>query len=748
MANPKGKAVTIQKTLLTEEILPQVEAADPAGHDVSSVGLSDFLRVLRVRRKLIFGVAVTVVALTLAIVTEITPLYSAKAVVMLDQRKNNVADLDSVLSGLPADKTSVENQIQILTSLELASRVVNKLHLDRDPEFNPKLGGWDAIIRYLNPFNWFKGRDAIRETAEGISAERSAVIHRFLNRLTVTPLGLSTAISVSIESQEPEKSAQIANAVADAYVEDQLEAKFQATQKATQWLSGRINDLSRQAQAADAAVQRYKAEHNINTAANGTSVIQQQMSDISAQLVLAKANLAEKQANYSSLVALQKTGQAANAEQVVSSPLIATLRAQETDLNRQLADLSSKYLPSHPKILNLQAQKENFEEKINEEVQRIVESVHNDVTSAAAHVASLQTSLSQLEAQGAGQNQSEVQLTALQSAATSARSMYEAFLGRLNQTQGQEGIQTPDARVISYAEVPTTPSFPNKILALAIAVPGGFLLGLLLALSVERLDSGFRTSAQIESMLGLPVVTVIPESSGAVDNVADLIVDKPMSAFTEAIRGLQLGLMLSNVDKQPQVIIVTSSVPGEGKTTVAISLARMGAQSGLKVAIVDGDLRRPNVLKTIGLAQPDAGLIEAVTSKVAFEHCVARDTKTTASILPCLKTPPNPADVLGSNAFSYLLRNLKASFDLIIIDSAPLLPVNDTKILSRLADAVVFVVRWEKTPRTAAANAIRMLHDARAPLACVALARADSERFQYYSYGYQSYYGYNEYYSS
>jgi len=737
--------MTIQKTLLSEEILSAKEPDNKA--DISAVGVADILRVLQVRRKMIFGVALIVVALTVAIVTQMTPLYSAKAVVMLDQRKNNLADIDSVLSGLPSDKTLVENQVQILTSLELAGRVVDKLRLDRDPEFNPKLNPLGTVLGYLNPISWLRGGSAITETKEGISAGRSAVIHGFLSRLSVSPVGLSTAISVSVESADPGKAAMIANAVADAYVEDQLDAKFQATQKATQWLSGRISDLSHQAQAADAAVQRYKAEHNINTAANGVSVVQQQMSDINSQLILAKANLAEKQANYGSLVALEKTGQAANAAPVVASPLISTLRGQETDLDRQLADLSSKYLPSHPKILNLQAQKENLEAKISVEVQRIVESVHNDVISASAHAASLEQSLTQLEAQGAGQNQSEVQLTALESAATSSRSMYEAFLGRLNQTQGQEGIETPDARVISYAETPSAPAYPNKKLALSVAIPAGFLLGFLLALSVERLDSGFRTSSQIENMLGLPVVTVIPEAGTSAALLADLVIDKPMSSFAEAIRGLQLGLMLSNVDKQPQVIVITSSMPGEGKTTAALALARIGAHSGLRVVIVDADLRRPNVLKTINQSPAMGGLVEAITGKIPLADCLVKDARTSAVILPCIKTPPNPADMLGSNAFISLLATLRREYDLVIIDSAPMLPVNDTKILARLADAVVFVIRWEKTARAAAASAVRMLQDVRATVACVALTRADPERFHYYSYGYQSYYGYNEYYS-
>ncbi len=716
----------------------------------SGFSLVDFLRIVRVRWKVIAGATVVVTALAVAFVVLMTPLYSASAIVMLDQQKNSVESASAILSGLGSDQATIQNQVQILTSLELASRVVDKLKLDQDPEFNPQGAGWLAFLAYLNPFTWFPGDADTQAAAQGQDLARNAVIRKYLSRLTVSPIGLSTAMTVSFESEDPAKASKITNAIANAYVEDQLEAKFDATQKATQWLSGRIGELSRKAEEADAAVQRYKAEHNITTTGNGVSVVEQQTSDINSQLVMSKTVLAEKQAAYSGLLALARAGRAADSAAAMASPVISALRAQESDIARQLADLSTKYLPGHPKILDLEAQKANIKAKIDEEVQRIVDSARNDVSIAAAHVGSLQGSLSTLENQGATQNQDAVQLTALQSAATSARSMYEAFLGRLNQTQGQEGILTPDSRVISNAETPTSPSFPKKGLTIGLAIPAGIVLGLMLAFALERLDSGFRTTQHVESVLGLPVLSTVPEIVGLGKKgyeAADYVVDKPLSSFAEAVRGLQLGLSLSNVDRQPKIIVVTSSVPGEGKTTVAISLARIAARGGLKTIVIDGDLRRPNVAKSFGKENFTSGLIEVLLGQFPLDQCVTKDPKSDAVVLPCLKTPANPADMLNSQAMHQLVTSLSKAFDLVIIDSAPMLPVNDTKILSRMADAILFVVRWEKTPREAVVNALRSLADVHAPVSGIALTRADSERFRYYSYGYQNYYNYNKYYS-
>jgi succinoglycan biosynthesis transport protein ExoP len=727
----------------------QAELSAP--RQTRALDLAVLLRILRVRRQIILGTAAAVIAIAVVILFQLTPLFSATSVVMLDQRKNNVEDVSSVLSGLPTDPTGVQNQVQILTSRDLAGRVIEKLNLKDNIYFSSGTKSWDKYLSLLNPLNWLPSKNKTRDEILGINNERNRLIDLFDKHLTVTPVGLSTAIRVTYESPDAYDAAQIDNAIADAYVEDQLNAKFEATQKATKWLADRIQDLAKQSQAANEAVQQYRAANGLTETQGGGSVVDQQMSAISAQLVAAKSDLAEKQATYAHISALARAGHAADISEAVASPLIAQLRNQEADLMRQEADLSSKYGPRNPKMLDLESQKANLGTKIDEEVQRVVRSVANNVDIAQAQVSSLEGSLRQIESQSGAQNQLKVKLAALESNAASAKSMYEAFLARLNQTQDQQGIQTPDARIISRAEIPNKPSYPNKLLVLGVAIPVGLLLGLMFAAILERLDSGFRTTYQVENVLGFPVLATIPEvlpgKRGEDINAANKVIDKPMSSFSESIRGLHLALSLSNVDKQPKVIVVTSSVPGEGKTTLAVSLARLGARSGLKTIIVDGDLRRPTVASVLGLKDPRFGIVEAVTGSQPLDHCFSKDPRSDAIVLPCVQKPASPSDLLSSQAMRHLVQNLAKAFDLVIIDSAPVLPVNDTKILSQLADSVLFVARWEKTPREGVSNALRSLTDAHAPVAGIALARADMSRFQYYSYGYQDYHYYNKYYA-
>ncbi len=737
---------------LRQDLSPVSEPGDEQLGGNSGFRLVDLLHVLRVRWQIIVGTAVIIMAVTLVVLFQLTPLYRANAVVMLDQRKNNVEDVNAVLSGLPTDPSSIQNQVQILTSRELASRVVGRLKLEQDPDFNGDLEpGWGKLLEGLIPTGWFAHNLSTLTAAQVAEKQRNQLIDKVLDRLSVEPIGLSTAIMVSFTLPNPEHAARVVNTIADEYVEDQLNAKFVATQKATQWLADRIQELSRQVQAADAAVQQYKAENNLTETADGSSIVNQQLASVNAQLIAAKSDLAQKQAIYGRVLALARVGRSDDVSQVVASPLIGNLRAEETTLLQQEATLSTQYGPRHPKILEIESEKRNLEDRIRQEVQRVVGTVANDVAVSSANMNSLQNSLTGLSSQSQGQSLATVKLKALEAAALSSRSMYEAYISRLKETQGQEGIQSPDARVISTAEIPSAPSFPNKLLIVGAALPMSLVLGLLFAFAAERLDSGFRTSAQVETSLGLPVLAIVPEikvvDSEEEINAADRIVDKPMSSFTEAIRGLQLGLSLSNVDVEPKIILVTSSVPSEGKSTIAISLARLAARTGKRVALVDGDLRHPTIAKMVGLISPEYGIGDALSGKEALDRCLVKDPRSTVLILPCVEKPPSPADLLSSAAMERLITTLRNAFDVVIFDTAPLLPVNDTKILARLADTVLFVTRWEKTPRDAAYNAVRSLADVNVAISGVALTRADTKRSQYYNYGYQNYHQYNKYYS-
>jgi exopolysaccharide transport family protein len=744
--------MNVQRNLGDPDNLSGLQETEIEPHNDAVFDLTDLLRVIRVRQKIILGTALAVVAVTALVLFRLTPLYSAKSLVMLDQRQNKVEDINAVLSGLPTDPTSIENQVQILRSRNLLSRVIDKQHLMQDPEFGPgKPNLLAGAVYFLNPLHWFPNSVTTKTDAEKLRDERNAMIDHLLGGETVAAQGRSSAILITFASEDANKAAAISNAIADAYVEDQLEAKFEATQKATVWLADRIQELSVQVQTAEAAVQEYKAENGLTETVNGTSLVNQQMSDLNGQLITQRSDLAEKEARYARVLQLQRTGHAEDVTQAVESPLITQLRGQETDLLRQEADLTSKYGPRHPKMLDLESQKRNLQAKIAEEVQRVVQTVGNDVAIARARVGSLQASLSKLTGESTVDSKARVKLTELQARASSSRQLYEAFLGRFKEAQGQQGIQAPDARIISRAEVPGAPSFPNKSLSLGIAIPGGFLLGFLFAMLAERLDAGFRTVHQIERLLGVPVLSTLPEILSlekTEGQAADRVVDKPMSSFAEAVRGLQMGLVLSNVDKRPKVVLVTSSVPSEGKTTVAISLARLAAAGRLKALVIDADLRRPSVAETVRLTTTTNGLVQALTGDVPLEQCLVKDPKSTATILPAYRVAGSPPDILGSIAMERIIEGLKSHYDLIILDSAPLLPVNDTKVLARLADAVLFVVRWEKTPRDAVIEAARALADIHAPVAGVVLARADAKRYRYYSYGYQDYYAYDKYYSN
>lgn len=377
--------MNVQRNLGDPENLSGLHENEIEPHNETVFDLTDLLRVVRVRQKIILGTALAVVVLTALVLFRLTPLYSAKSLVMLDQRQNKVEDVEAVLSGLPTDPTSIENQVQILRSRNLLSRVIDKQHLMDDPEFGPGQPSLlSAAVYFLNPLHWFPSSVTTKTDTEKLLGQRNAVIDRLLGTETVAAQGRSSAILITFNSADANKAAAICNAIADAYVEDQLEAKFDATQKATQWLAERIQELSAQVQTADAAVQEYKAEKGLTETVNGTSLVDQQMADLNGQLITARSDLAEKEARYARVLQLQKTGHAEDVTQAVESPLISTLRGQETDLLRQEADLTSKYGPRHPKMLDLESQKRNLQAKIAEEVQRVVQTVGNDAAIARA----------------------------------------------------------------------------------------------------------------------------------------------------------------------------------------------------------------------------------------------------------------------------------------------------------------------------------------------------------------------------
>ena len=670
---------------------------------------SDLLRVGVERMALILTAATVVVAVTVVALLLWPSTYAASTLVMLDQRTNSVALSTSVLSSLPTDPVSVQNQIQILTSRDLAARVIADLKLYEDPEFAKP----DAI------------------TGELPSAD--AVIDNFERHLTVGAVGLSTTLNITFKSRDAKKAAAVANAIASAYLADQVNFEDEATRNTTTWLLDRIHALARQVQGAEMAVQQYRAQNNLNDTTAGGSLIDQQLIAQNAALVQARSDLAQKQAIASHINSMLATGHGADVSQVVSSPLIIQLRAQEAELLRQEAQLSSKYGPRHPKMVDIESQKANLEDKIAEEAARVGGSASNDVAVARANVGSLAASLKALEKNASSDSLKRVKLKALEANASSTRTMYEAFVTRLRETQGAVGL--PSARIISTAAVPAHPSSPKRTLIAAASIPVGLLIGLLLALIAERASPAtvqyrpratFRPAVAaaaaapvVDPLRGAPVIGEVPDYESL--RAADVVIDRPQDSYSRAVETL-LGRLAPHTRGQGgKVIALTAADQGEGRTALATALARAATRRGLRAIVIDSDFQLPRAAQAMGLAQGDLGLQDVLSGTSPLSQSLARDTRSNALLLsPARLHSPN-AQFL--NALPQLIAYLKRSFDLVIVDCPAPGMASASRCFLPLSDAAVLLVRWQSTPRAAVTQTIDTLQALRVPATGVVFAR-------------------------
>jgi len=636
-------------------------------------GLPELLQLLHKRGRTVLTVAAGVVLLAVLAVLVLPTRYSTTAVVMLDPRKNNITDRSEVLTELPTDPASVQNQLQILTSRDLAATVIDRLGLAQDEEFNPAISPF--------PLNLFVH-------ARAPDAQRSAIVDRFLKHLRVEAEGLSTAISVTVTAEEAEKAARIGNTLVDSYINSQIAQKTDAAQRTTRWLATRIGQLARQVQDGDAAVQSYKAANELNDGGQGTqSLADQQLSTINTQLIQARADLAQKEATNSHVQALMRSGRVAEVSQVVASPLIVQLRQQQAEEIRNAADITTRYGPKHPKRIAADSALRDLDSKIEQEAERIAGSVANDVAVARAQVQSLENGLAAARDQSNAQNLARVKLRALEASAASTRSMYESFVTRLREAQDQDGVTTPDARIISHASVPAAPSFPPRMLILGASIPAGLLLGVLCALVMERAGSSLaeRDAVAVQRPISVPVVAYVP---GARDPVAaDQIVDSPGSEFSRALVSLAARLTAFSPESRPRSVLVSGFDPREAVASVSLGLARALALLGHNVVLFDADLSRSAAARMAGLKARTGGVTGVLAGTLPLSRAIEKDTNSPVLVLAGMPTAHIRTE-WESGAARALLHHLRSVSDFVIIHAPARLEMVP---LISLAESVLFV---------------------------------------------------------
>ncbi len=702
--------------------------------------LADFIRLLDARRRLIGRIALGTVLCALVVVSVLPTIYASSSVVLLDPRKNSITDLSAVLTPPTSDPASVQNQIQILSSRELAWTVIDRLKLMDDPEFNPAIAQPSLVellgemISLLNPGNWFENVTFANST---LSRER--VIDRFRRHVSADSEGLSTSIAITATSRDAAKAALIANTMADAYVTSQVADKIGTTTATTDWLNKRLSDLAQQLQIQQEAVQRYKAEHDLNDSAPGNSIVDQQMVGINGQIVAARSELAEKQAINNRINQLVASGNPADIAQIVSSPLVVQLRAQQAALIAQEGELDSRYGPLHPRMQAIEEQKRDLDFKIAQEVNRLAASATNDMTVAQAHLNSLESSLGGTENTARGQNMARVQLQALESNASSTRTMYEAFVQRLRQSQNLDEAQTPESRVISSASIPLRPAGPKRMLIVGASIPLGLILGVLAALIAEKLGplmpvkingriSGTPRGALVPPLRQAVSRNLKPKSPfavwggppilGEVDNAtqlraADFVLDYPASKFSYAMANLVRQLETRpGAEEGAAIVALTSANTGESRSAIAVSLARAASKMGKKAILVDC---APQRMCTRAIkAAVKYGLYEVLTGTVSLNQALAKDPRGQAYLLSTPKRPANAFDMFSSRPMARLITVLRGGADFVVIDCGPVGANADAAAIARLADATVLVSEHRMLHSPLLANAARILEDAQA----------------------------------
>ena len=741
-------------------VIPDEPAARPAVESwkYPTVDLREMGRILRRRYKMMALPAATLLGLAVIYLLFATTLYTATSTVLVDPRRANVVETNqSVLSNFGTDDATIESQTLLIQSVAILVRVVGKLKLTEDPEFMPKPGLLDPIKRLVfsssGPSDGASPEDAARARSVEILQKRMKVIRQ----------GTTFLVDIAVSSESPQKAATIANAIADAYFEEQVRAKYDATRIAATWLNGQIDELKSRVVASEKAVEDYRSANNLMVS-QGVTLNDQQITDLNNKLIAARVQTAEARAKYEQVQGIAKSGgDPGGINAAISSEMITKLRTQYADIAKNEADLSSKFGARHPLVANVRAQRRDTQRLINEEIRRILDSTRHDYDVARSRETSLQQSLDQLQGVSTSSGQAQVRLRELQREAEANRTQYESYLARSKETTAQESLEMPDSRIVTKASIPIRPSSPKTMLILGLAVMLGLGAGSVLAFVADYLDGRIKTLEQLEAISGVPALAAVPligardlarlarrgrNELGRHDPKSTKLlpaplqppltryaIDEPGTFFAEAIRAVRLALQRTMRSQPVRVVQVTSALDSEGKTTLAINLAQSLALLGIRTLLIDGDLRNPQVTRAL-CPRADAGLLEVAVGQTAPEHAVLVDPSTGLSILPStrIKEVEFITELMFSDRIVDVLDYFRHRYELIVIDSPPLVPLVDGRALAELADRIILALAWDQTPGEVLSHAMDLLSPVSDRIMGTVLTRVDLRRLQFYDY--------------
>jgi len=734
---------------LNRQLGPSAYATLP-GHDSP---LREYLRVLIKRKWLVFSCLAIIFGVVALATMRSTRIYDAFGSIAINKTDPTILNFKESANGVGSDyydPTDIDTEVRILKSDLLALQVIKQLNLDKQPEF----GGTEPAPS-----------DSLALTTDALqpdSEKTSTLLAGFKGGLRVTLVPNTRIIEIHYRSADKNLAANVVNTLINTYIEQNFKTRFESTMQASDWLSKQMVDLEMKVQTSQEKLVQYQKQHEILGIDEKQNITTSKLDELNKELTAAESDRMGKESIYRLVQSGDPDTAAAAATTAGSGTLglMERMREQQADLKIQVAQLSTQFGTSYPKVVQLNTQLKEVDAQLQTEMTKVVSRVRSGYLAALQHETMLRQALDNQKQEANKLNESAIEYSLLKRDVESYRTLYEGLMEKLKEAGVTAGLRSNNIRSVDKARVPTYPSEPNVPRNLTFALALGLSTGIGLAFLLEGIDNTVRTPEQAQAISALPSLGMIPLGSrGSIVAAATRLTvassreavelvtqSRPQSQMAESYRALRTSLLLTSLGGPPKVILITSALPQEGKTTTSINTAIVLAQKGTRVLLIDADLRRPSIHKTLGMG-PKTGLSNVLTGNATLQQAVVR-----SSILPTLfvltagTPPPNPAELLASSNMRDILAELREQYDHIIVDTPPTLSVTDAVVMSTRADAVVLVIRSGQTTKQALRRARDLLMQVNARVAGVLLNAVDlTSPDYYYYYEYQGKYGHRYY---
>lgn len=719
-----------------------------------SIDLRHYWRVIMQFKWRILLLALLVTTLATLVVFNMDKVYRSTATLLVEGKQNKLLSIEEVYSMDTSRSEYFQTQFEILKSPDLARRVIRELNLADNPEFKPKDDADQPFWQeWLAAVPAISGADDAGETLdEQKSAEQAEtrLVNDFLERLTVKPRLKTQLVDISFDAKDPQLARDIVNALGEAFIDAGLEARMEATRKAAEWLASRLQSLKDNLANSENRLQDYLESERLVDLEGVLTLTGKEIEQNSIRLATARQARIEAESIYNKI----RSGNPELVSEVFLDPGMQALKAKESELLRKISDLGQHYGPEHPNMIAARSELKTTQESIKQQVAVISNGIKNRYEIARRNEQAILASIESNKAQVQDIGRKQTRLGELQREVESNRHLYETFFTRFKEANEAAEISAANVRFIDRASQPLEPVKPKKKLIVGLTFAGTLMLGVMLAFLLDYLDATIKSPEDVSKKLDKPflgVVPLLPEFSDKPDALCRIMLDDTRSTFAEAVRTVRTGLVLSGLDSEHHVWMITSSFPSEGKTTLASNIAESLAQlsdEGHRVLLIEADLRRPTLAKRFKLPPRSSGLSHVLALNAQLDECLYPIENLALDVLPAGMPPPNPLELLASNAFAKLISDLEKRYSMILLDAPPVHAVSDAQWLAQHVRSVIYAVKADSTPVQAIQNGLKNLERFGSPLAGIVLTQLDVRKSKRYGYGdYDGYYYYQSAYA-